>query len=84
MKTAFFNSHKIIIGLLCPFAASPIAQHTASHRAQRDYSLIYKSLYIRNKSIALLCQFESKKLQISFVQNAQNLQLTKRLNVLKS
>ena len=34
---------------------------------------IYKLLYIRNKSIALLCQITSKKLQISFVQNSETL-----------
>ena len=34
---------------------------------------IYKLLYIRNKSIALLCQITSKKLQIRFAQNAETL-----------
>ena len=51
--------------------------HSAAHSkptAQRgSITPIYKLLYIRNKSIALLCQITSKKLQISFVQNAETL-----------
>ena len=65
-KQAPLNSYKITIGFLRPFIAS--------HRAQRgSITPIYKLLYIRNKSIALLCQITSKKLQISFVQNTETL-----------
>ena len=75
MKTAFFNFCKIIIGFLRPFAASPQSAAQQAPRAQPSKPPersgiivpIYKLLYIRNKSIALLCQITSKKLQISFV-----------------
>ena len=41
--------------------------------AAGSIAAIYKSLHIVNKSIALLCQITSKKLQIIFVQNAETL-----------
>ena len=49
---------------------APIFEQSESHGI---VAAIYKLLYIRNKSIALLCQIASKKLQISFVQNAETL-----------
>ena len=45
----------------------------APKRSGGSITPIYKLLYIRNKSIALLCQITSKKLQISFVQNTETL-----------
>ena len=80
-KTALFNSYKITIGFLYPIKSIGLLRLFSSFRAQPTQASersgiivpIYKLLYIRNKSIALLCQITSKKLQISFVQNAETL-----------
>ena len=61
------------IGLLCPFAASTRAQHTASTRAQRDYCAYLQIITNCQQSMTQSCQIASKKLQISFVQNTETL-----------
>ena len=53
--------------------ASPERSTQPAQSAAGIIAAIYKLLYIRNKSIARLCQFTFKKLQISFVQNAETL-----------
>ena len=82
-KQAPLNSYKNN-RIITPFCSKP--QSAAQQAPERSGIIapIYKLLYIRDKSIALLCKFAVKKLQISFVYFAQNPQLTGWLNVPKS